>query len=260
MATKKEAEPQKSSAKSTPEETASSKAAESSTEADVSRQLDDLLQTLQGDLSSIDTETSLSLIDHWHSFLNKTKDSGYKELAGGLKDLQKMLKGGKATGHEISETLIHIGEQTAEITLDAETEIKQPIQKLGKQLRNVGTSLAKAEDKEYHDQLDSLLEKADGGELTSLNTDEASSTLDFWYNILHKSEDENVKSIASSLKSLKQALGKSNSKPETIAKALAEVGSQTKEVAAQTPRGFKGIIQKLGKQIETVSESLTAKS
>jgi F0F1-type ATP synthase membrane subunit b/b' len=260
MATKKEAEQQKSSSKSTQEETASSKAAESSTEADVSRQLDELVQTLQADLSSIDTETSLSLIDQWHSFLTKTKDSGYKELAGGLKDLQKMLKGGKATGHEISEALIHIGEQTTEIASDGEKEIKQPIQKLGKQLRNVGTSLAKAEDKDYHDQLDSLLEKADAGELTSLKTDEANSSIDFWYNILHKSEDESVKSIASSLKSLKQALGKSNAKPETIAKALAEVGSQTKEAVAQAPRGFKGVIQKLGKQIESASESLTAKS
>jgi F0F1-type ATP synthase membrane subunit b/b' len=73
---------------------------------------------------------------------------------------------------------------------------------------------------------------------------------------LHKAEDEKVKSISTGLKSLKQALGKSNPKPETIAKALAEIGAQTKEVAAQAPRGFKGVIQKLGKQLEAASESL----
>ena len=128
---------------------------------------------------------------------------------------------------------------------------KQSVQRLGKQLRNAGTSFAQAEDQEYHQQIDNLLAKSAEGDLTSLKAEEATSTIDFWYKILHNVEDEKVKSISGGLKSLKQALGKSNSKPETIAKALAEVGAQTREVAAQAPRGFKGVIQKLGRQLET---------
>jgi F0F1-type ATP synthase membrane subunit b/b' len=134
--------------------------------------------------------------------------------------------------------------------------VKQLTQKLGKQLRKAGTSISQAEEKEYHDQLDSLLEKADGEELTSLKAEDATGTIDFWFNILNKAEDEQFKSIASSLKSLKQALNKSNPKSETIANALAQVGEQTTEIASQAPRGFKGIIQKLGKRLTAASESL----
>jgi F0F1-type ATP synthase membrane subunit b/b' len=258
MATKKESEQQKSSSKKGSEETNASKsnANSSISETNASSQIDELLQVLQSDLSTIDAESALSSIDQWHSFLSKTKDSDLTELADCLKDLQKVLKSGKANRHTIGDALIHIGEQTSELALTGDKSAKQSVQKLGKQLRKAGTSLAQAEEQEYHQQLDNLLAKSEEGELTSLEAKEATSTIDFWYNILHNVEDEKIKSISTGLKSLKQALGKSNSKPEAIAKALAEVGTQTREVAAQAPRGFKGIIQKLGRQLETASESL----
>ena len=61
--------------------------------------------------------------------------------------------------------------------------LEQPVQRLGKQLRKAGTSIAKAEDQEYHQQLDTLLEKADK-ELTSLDAEEAVGAIDFWYKLL----------------------------------------------------------------------------
>jgi hypothetical protein len=105
MVTKKKTEQHKPDLKKAHEETDSSKAAtgNAKVEFDLDREADELLQTLQGDLSEIEVDNALGLIDQWHSFLNKSKEADVKELADALKDLRKMLKGGKATGHEISE-------------------------------------------------------------------------------------------------------------------------------------------------------------
>ena len=255
MATKKEPE-EKQKHKQT-EEKAHTESTSSQAAGDAQAELDQLLQALEGDLSTIETESALDLVDQWYSSLHKSKLE-VKELASGLKELQKMLKSGKASGHEISEVLIHISEQTTEFASNAENVLKQPVQRLGKQLRKAGTSIAKAEDQEYHQQLDTLLEKSESEELTSLDAEEAVGGIDFWYNLLHKAEGEQFQQVADSLKELKQALKRGNAKPETIAKALTKVGEQTTEIAAAAPRGFKGAIQKLGKQLTKAGESLTA--
>ena len=102
-----------------------------------------------------------------------------------------------------------------------------------------------------------MLEKADE-ELTSLDAEEAVGAIDFWYNLLHKAEGSPSQQVANSLKELKQALKRGNAKPETIAKALTKVGEQTTEISSAAPRGFKGAVQKLGKQLTKAGESLTA--
>lgn len=255
MVTKKE--PEEKQKHNQTEQKAHTQSTSSQAAGDVQAELDQLLQALEGDLSTIETESALSLVDRWYSSLHKSKPE-VKELASGLKELQKMLKSGKASGHEISEVLIHISEQTTEFASNAENVLKQPVQRLGKQLRKAGTSIAKAEDQEYHQQLDTLLEKVESEELTSLDAEEAVGAIDFWYNLLHKAEGEQSKQAANSLKELKQALKRGNAKPETIAKALTNVGEQTTEIASAAPRGFKGAIQKLGKQLTKAGESLTA--
>jgi recombinational DNA repair protein RecR len=229
------------------------KSADTST--DLEQEVSELIKILQGDLSSIDPQAGLESIDRWQEMLSKSKESGAKELATALKDLHKLLKGGKATGIEISESLIHIGEQTTELAADA-TAAKQSLQKLGKQLRTAGTSIAKAEEKEYHTQLDSLLDQVEEDELTAIDPTAATVAIDFWYNILHHAEGEQFKSLAKSLDSLKKAIAKDNSKPETIAKALAHMGEQTTELASSASRGFKGAIQKLGKGLTAASEAI----
>lgn len=225
-------------------------------EFDVNQEIAQLSKSMEGDLSGIEAESALTLVDRWYDFLHKFKEPEVKELASGLKELQKLLKSGKATGHEISEVLIHVGEQTSEFSSNAEKDLKQPVQRLGKQLRKAGTSIAKAEDQEYHQQIDTLVEKAEGEELTSLDPEEAVNSIDFWYNLVHKAEGEEYKQLATSLKELKQVLKRSNVKPETIAKALTQVGEQTTAIASAAPRGFKGVMQKLGKQLVSASESL----
>lgn len=261
MATKKESEKQPKQdqveAKAqTQESSGKVVAGDAQAAPELGQELDELMESLQGDLGSIDLETAMGLIDHWQGILSKSQIEGGKEMGSELKELQKMLKGGKATGHEISEVLIHIGEQTAEFAGDAEKGSKQSIQKLGKQLRKAGTSIAKAEDQEIHEQLDLIVEKGEGDELLSLEPEAAVGAIDFWYAILSKAEGDQYKSVANSLKSLKQALSKGNSKPETIAKNLAQLGEQTHAIASEAPRGFKGIIQKVGKQLSAASESL----
>lgn len=240
MATSKEKDPNKSADAST----------------DTEQEVSELIQTLQGDLSNIDPQAGLESLDRWQGLLSKSKEPGTKELATALKDLHKLLKGGKATGIEISESLIHIGEQTVELATDT-AAAKQSLQKLGKQLRSAGTSIAKAEEKEYHTQLDSILDKVEEDELTALDPTAATAAIDFWYNILHHAEGEQFKSLAKSLDSLKKAITKDNSKPETIAKALAQMGEQTTELASSASRGFKGAIQKLGKGLTAASAAIT---
>lgn len=242
MAAKKEAENQKDT---------------SQVDTDVNQNLDQLVESLQSDLNSIAIEDAIAFIDQWQSVLSKSKINGGKELASELKELQKLLKSDKATGHEISEVLIQIGDRTAEVSSEAEKGSKQTVQRLGKQLRNAGTSIAKAEDREMHEQLDTIVEKGEEDELTSLDPEQAVGAIDFWYNMLNKAEGEQYKEVANSLKSLKQALSRGNAKPETIAKALAQVGEQTAQIANEAPRGFKGVLQKVGRQLSSASESLT---
>jgi len=239
MATKKEAEEKQTKA-----------------EFDVDREIDELLQAMEGNFSETEPESALNLVDRWYNYLHQFKEPEVKELASRLKELQKLLKSGKATGHEISEALIDIGEQTSEFSSDLEKGMKQSVGKLGRQLRKAGTSVAKAEDQEYHQQMDALVEKAEDEELTSLDPEEAVSAIDLWYNLLHKAEGEQYQQLADSLKGLKQTLKRGNAKPATIAKALAEVGEHTTEIASEAPHGFKGIVQKLGKQLTKASESL----
>lgn len=225
-------------------------------EANVNQNLDQLVESLQQDLDSIAIEDAIAMIDEWHGFLSKAKVDGAKELASELKELQKLLKSNKATGHEISEVLINIGEATAIFSGDSEKGSKQTVQRLGKQLRVAGTSIAKAEDREMHEQLDTIVEKAEGDELTDLAPEQAVGAIDFWLNFLNKAEGEQYKELANSLKSLKQSLNRGNAKPATIAKALSQIGEQTEQIASEAPRGFKGVLQRVGKQLSHASESL----
>lgn len=219
------------------------------------QELDSLLETLDGDLTTIDTDAALSTIDEWHSTLNKSKEPEFKELASGLKELKQLLKGGKATGHEIGEVLSHIGDQTADIASDADKGLKTSLSKLGKQLSKAGQAMGKAEDQEAAEQIESLSETLDG-DLTKIDTDNAVGTLDHWYGLLHKSDNENLKAIATGLKDLKQILKRKNTKASDIAEALTKIGEQTTEAASEAHRGLKGPIQKFGKLLSKTGKSL----
>ncbi len=218
--------------------------------------LDSLLSALEGDLTAIDHDTALGLIDQWHGSLHKSKEPEIKEISTGLKELKQLLKGGKATGHEISEVLVEIGEQTIHVASDADKELKTPLQKLGKQLTKAGTSLGKAEDREHVEHIDSLVETLEAEDLASVDTGVTTNAIDEWYALLHKSEDENLKEIANGLKELKQILKRSKATGPEIGAALTKLGEQTTTAANEAGRGLKGPVKKLGKILSKVGKSL----
>lgn len=217
--------------------------------------LESLSKTLENNLIEIDTEAALNAIDEWYGVLHKSKEPALKELSNGLKELKQALKGGKATGHEIGEVLSEIGGQTSDIASEADKGSKALLQKLGKQLSKAGTSLGKAEDQEYMHQIESLTETLEG-EATELEPEAGISAIDHWYGLLHKAEDEHLKEIANGLKELKQLLKRNNAKGADISEALTRLGEQTTEAAANTPRGFKGAIQRLGKLLSKTGKSI----
>jgi hypothetical protein len=223
--------------------------------ADMSQELDELIEALNGDLSAIDAEGALGMIDEWYSFLHKSKEPAAKELATSLKELQKLLKSDKADGHEIGEVLEKLGEQTSSAASDAEKGTKTTIQKLGKQLTQAGKAMGKADQQEHLEEINTLIETLDGEELESVEAEAANGMIDPWYELLHKQEGEAFKELASELKKLKQVLKKSKSKPEDIAEILARLGEQTTEIASEAPRGFKTVVQKLGKQLSNAAAS-----
>ncbi len=233
---------------------ASQKETTSKSEPQVSPDLDSLLKALDGDLTAIDSDAAMGLIDQWYDSLHSAKEPDAKALATSLKHLKQLLKGGKATGHEIGEALGEIGAQTTEIVDGADKELTTPLQKLGKQLSKIGLSLGKAEDREHIEHIDSLIEKL-GGDFSSVAPDAGVAGIDEWYNLLHKSEDEGLKEIANGLKELKQVLKRKTAKGADIAPILTKLGEQTTAASAQATRGFKGPIQKLGKILSKAANS-----
>ena len=235
----------------------SSKSATSESKHDEPAQkLESLSEALQGELSSIDPDATLKMIDELHELVHRSKQPEAKEIATGLKELQKQLKRKEPSGHELGELIGHLGEQTSEIAAVAEKELKAPLQRLGKQLVKVGRSLAKAEDLHHLEGLDAVVDIL---EQDPSNSDPKSAVgeIDRWYDLLHKSEDESLKALATELKQLKQLLKASKTKGTDLSEKLIEIGEQTTAAAANAGRGFKGVIQKLGKVLTTFGKSLS---
>ena len=235
----------------------SSKSATSESKHDEPAQkLESLSEALQGDLSSIDPDAALKMIDELHGLVHQSKQPEAKEIATGLKELQKQLKRKEPSGHELGELIGHLGEQTSDLAAGAEKELKAPLQRLGKQLVKVGRSLAKAEDLHHLEGLDAVVDILEQDPSKS-DPKSAVGEIDRWYDLLHKSEDESLKAIATELKQLKQLLKASKTKGADLSEKLIEIGEQTTAAAANAGRGFKGVIQKLGKVLTTFGKSLS---
>ena len=195
-------------------------------------------------------------MDQWYGLLNKAKEPELKEIAISLKQLQKLLKSDKTEAHDIGEVLEQLGEQTSECASEADKSAKSTLQKLGKQLTKVGASISKADNQEHLDEMNSLIETLDGEKITSLKSEDSASAIDMWYGMVNKAEGDQFKEIASGLKELKQVLKRSKAKPEEISEVLSRLGEQTAEVASEAPRGFKSVVQKLGKQLSKAAKAI----
>jgi septation ring formation regulator EzrA len=233
----------------------SSKAIANDAGGDLTQELTSLSELFQGDLSEIELEDAIGAIDEWHSILNPQKDASLKEISSGLKELKQLLKGGKASGHEIGEALAEVGHQTSELAAEADKGTKQPLQRLGKQLTQVGNSLGKAEDQEQTAQLGSVIETLEG-DLGAIDPEAALGVIDHWYAILNKAESETLSELAKSLKHLKQQLKGGKAKGTAIAETLTQLGEQTTAAAAEATRGFKSPVQRLGKLLSKAGKAL----
>ncbi|WP_309737736.1 MULTISPECIES: hypothetical protein [unclassified Chamaesiphon] len=220
-----------------------------------SQKIASLSQALEGDLSTLDPDTALESIEAFQSLLKQSKQPEAKEIASGLKELQKLLKRPEPSGHELGELISHLGEQTIEIAADTDKALKTPLQHLGKQLTKIGRSLAKAEDSEQLEDLDSLVDTLKQSP-DKIDAKASVGEIDRWYDLLHKSEDSSLKEIATDLKALKQILKGSKTKGGELSEKLIELGEKTTASAADAGRGFKGAIQKLGKALTTFGKSL----
>jgi hypothetical protein len=234
---------------------AKSETGESTDNSQPSQKLESLVKILQGDLSEIDPDAALKTIDEIHKLVDKLKQPAAKEIASGLKELHKLLKRKEPTGHELGELISHLGEQTTNIASEAETEFKPPLQHLGKQLTKIGRSLAKAEDTEQHDALNELVDTL-AAEPKQIELKAAIEQIERWYDLLHKSEDPSLQQIATELKDLKKLLKGNKVKAAELSDLLGKVGELTTTAAAAAPRGFKGVIQKLGKALSAIGKSL----
>lgn len=224
-------------------------------DAEPTQKLELLSQLLKGEISDIDPNAALKAIDELHSLLLKVKQPEVKEIATMLKELQKLLKQKEPTGHELGELIGHLGEKTSEIATQSEPGLKTPLQHLGKQLNKLGRSLSKAEDLEYLEGLDAIVDILDQ-KPKKIDLKHAMTAIDLWYEILHKAEDNNLKAIATELKDLKQLLKADKSKAADLSQKLIQIGDLTTATAATAGRGFKGVIQKLGKVLSAFGKSL----
>lgn len=220
------------------------------------QKLESLSQALQGDLSTLDPDNALETIDEFQSLLKQSKQPEAKEIASGLKDLQKLLKRKEPSGHELGELISHLGEQTTEIATDADKALKTTLQHLGKQLTKVGRSLSKAEDAEQLEDLDELVDTLKQSP-DKIDAKASVGEIDRWYDLLHKSDDASLKEIATELKELKQLLKGSKTKGTELSEKLIQLGEKTTAAAATAGRGFKGALQKVGKGLTTFGKSLS---
>lgn len=228
---------------------------ESKDNSEALQKLDSLSEALQSDLSSINSDAVFEMVEDWYSLVHQSKMPEVKEIASGLKELKKLLRQDEVPGHDLGELLSQLGEQTNDAGSDAEKEFRAPLQRLGKQLAKIGRSLAKEEDQQHLEALDSIVDvlKQDPN---TVDSESALGEIDRWYNLLHKSEDDSLKAIAHELKGLKQLLKGNKVKSADLSEKLIQLGEQTTEAASSAGKGFKGIIQKLGKALTRFGKSM----
>ncbi|WP_373538581.1 hypothetical protein [Chamaesiphon sp.] len=236
-------------------ETKKAQTSSTSPEDESTQQLESLLQSLQGDVSALNPDDALETIDRFQSLLKQSKQPAAKEIASGLKDLQKLLKRKEPSGHELGELIRHLGEQTTDIAADSDKALKTTLQNLGKQLTKIGRSLSKAEDTEQLEDLEALVDTLKQSP-NQIDAKASVGEIDRWYNLLHKSDDQSLKEIATELKELKQLLKGSKTKGADLSEQLIQLGEKTTAAAATAGRGFKGAIQKVGKGLTTFGKSL----
>lgn len=119
----------------------SSKAA--SEEMDTGEELDNLLAMLEDeDLTDIDLEQAVEMIDEWNGTLSKSEDADLKEIGSNLKQLKKLLGSSKLKEADLAEVMTQLGSQVDKFASNAERGYKTKLHRLGKALSSEGKELA----------------------------------------------------------------------------------------------------------------------
>lgn len=119
-------------------------------EIDEGEELDALLEMLEGEdeLTAIDPEAAIEMLDEWQELIGKSKDENLKEINNGLKQLKKQLSNDKGKAADIAEVLSQLGEHVDNYANDAERGYKTKLHKLGKTLTKASKSLETEEEEE----------------------------------------------------------------------------------------------------------------
>lgn len=121
---------------------AKSKDDQSDEAGDEGQELDELLGLLEdNDLTELDSDEAVELIDEWTEILSESDEAGLKELGKGLKQLKKALSASKSKPADIAEALASLGEKTDEYAGDAPRGYKTKLHTLGKALSKAGKAL-----------------------------------------------------------------------------------------------------------------------
>jgi hypothetical protein len=109
---------------------------------DEGEELEELLSMVEsGELTELDADEAVELIEEWHEILSESDDAGLKEIGKGLKQLKKALSASKSKPADIAEALTKLGEKTDEYADEAQRGYKTKLHTLGKALSKVGKSL-----------------------------------------------------------------------------------------------------------------------
>ncbi|MBW4515773.1 MAG: hypothetical protein KME11_11155 [Timaviella obliquedivisa GSE-PSE-MK23-08B] len=115
----------------------------SSEEMDTGEELDNLLTMLEDeDLTDMDLEQAVEMIDEWNSILGKSKDAELKEIGTNLKQLKKLLGSSKIKEADLAEVMTELGGQVDQYANNAERGYKTKLHRLGKALSGEGKELA----------------------------------------------------------------------------------------------------------------------
>jgi hypothetical protein len=111
-------------------------------EPDTGEELDNLLAMLEDeDLTDMDLEQAVEMIDEWHGILSKSKDAELAAIGNNLKQLKKLLDSNKLKEADLAEVMTQLGGQVDKFASSAERGYKTKLHRLGKALASEGKEL-----------------------------------------------------------------------------------------------------------------------
>lgn len=94
------------------------------------------------------------------------------------------------------------------------------------------------------------------GDVTSIDPEGASASIDEWISAIKASGDEGYEEISTHLKELKKVLNRKRAKPSEIGAVMIQLGEETNKAGDEAERGHKGHLHNLGKALSKIGKSL----